>query len=947
MSDYNYTHEMDDTSSNIYFLNDRNFVDSLDTTIYNPIPSLKLISALDKRIPDANLSSILSNEISALSSGLSTLLSIEIISARTLEISAIETSKSYTDSVSSELSSKLSDKLSQTINELSHDVERFEDNAHVYGHVITSWQQEKGKVDIKTRRLISSDISGLITQNQVEGLTLDLNNRLLSSVADDKFISQLSVDEQKKQIVFCNPNGECKGSFSYEDFIVDGFLDEVEYDENCKTLTFTWNTDAKPSKQKTIINLSSLIDTYEAGSGLILDGKTFNVDFGKVTPLSTTSEIQTYVTKLSGDGDNLGIVKTLSNDISTLFKIGAKTLKYTGHIIDADVQNKTLIDVIHDSNLVESGKIENGSFITLQFTTRQNERITTKDGIDVGNGDIIVVHNHGENTFVDVNDLSVNKNIFRIKAGASYYDVFELSAGLSTDIIALSTSLSSDIIALSTVLSTEISAETIARDEAVKALSTALSTDIDTLSAALSTEISTEVINRTKAVENLSTALSTDIDALSDALSIEISAETKAREEAIKALDDKLSSAWHFIGVMKAVPAGDEDGKYSNGDVIIVNKKFTDLDGIEKTAAVEYAFDGINWQQLGDESSGVSKYELKTAIDDLSATVSAEIDADVEALSTSLSNTVDAKILDLSTNLSTEISAEAIARNEAVEAREKNDAYLSTKIDAKIYAQMSDNAGNVSVDTLTMHKISAEKYAELLKSDEIVETDLYAISSDYIDGYGEQVKNIADGEDKTDAATYGQVIELSTALSNDVKLSVSTLEQKIEANQDNDEYLSTKIDAKIYAQIGDNADKVSVDTMTMHKISAEKYAELLKTDKIVETDLYVVSSENVTGYDKRIIDVGEPHDSSDAATKGYVDDISSDISSAISHNFTVEIEKQLSTLQYNSHIDEAISSICWLRDMLSTIIIKMGGQITLKEYTNNENKEDNNNENNV
>ena len=43
MSDYNYTHEMDDTSSNIYFLNDRNFVDSLDTTIYNPIPSLKLI----------------------------------------------------------------------------------------------------------------------------------------------------------------------------------------------------------------------------------------------------------------------------------------------------------------------------------------------------------------------------------------------------------------------------------------------------------------------------------------------------------------------------------------------------------------------------------------------------------------------------------------------------------------------------------------------------------------------------------------------------------------------------------------------------------------------------------------------------------------------------------------------------------------------------------------
>ena len=86
----------------------------------------------------------------------------------------------------------------------------------------------------------------------------------------------------------------------------------------------------------------------------------------------------------------------------------------------------------------------------------------------------------------------------------------------------------------------------------------------------------------------------------------------------------------------------------------------------------------------------------------------------------------------------------------------------------------------MSVDTLTMHKISAEKYAELLKNGGIVETDLYVISSDYIDGYGERVKNVANGEEATDAATYGQVIDLSTALSNDVKLSVQTLETKIE-----------------------------------------------------------------------------------------------------------------------------------------------------------------------
>ena len=408
---------------------------------------------------------------------------------------------------------------------------------------------------------------------------------------------------------------------------------------------------------------------------------------------------------------------------------------------------------------------------------------------------------------------------------------------LSGKIDALSDGISADVEALSTALSTEISAEVVNRTKAVEALSTALSTDL-----------SAETINRTKAIEALSDALSIDIDALSVALSTEISAEAIARNKAIKALEDKLSSAWQFRGVKDAVPA-DNTG-YKNGDVIIVNKKFTDLDGSEKTAAVEYAFDGKTWQQLGDESSGVSKYELKTAIDDLSATVSAEIDADVEALSTSLSNTVDAKILALSTNLSTEISAEAIARDKAVKAlstalsteisalninankavkdlsvalstdiddlstalsteisaeaiardeaiealstalstdlsseinaRKENDAYLSTKIDAKIYAQVGDDAKPVSVDTLTMHKISAEKYAELLKNGGIVETDLYVISSDYIDGYGERVKNVANGEEATDAATYGQVIDLSTALSNDVKLSVQTLETKIE-----------------------------------------------------------------------------------------------------------------------------------------------------------------------
>lgn len=413
-------------------------------------------------------------------------------------------------------------------------------------------------------------------------------------------------------------------------------------------------------------------------------------------------------------------------------------------------------------------------------------------------------------------------------------------AFLSGQIDALSDGISADVDALSTALSTEISAEVVNRIKAVEALSTALSTDL-----------SAETINRTKAIEALSDALSTDIDALSAALSTEISAETKARTEAIKALEDKLSSAWQFRGVKDTVPT--DNARYKNGDVIIVNKKFTDLDGSEKTAAIEYAFDGTNWQQLGDESSGVSKFELKDAIEKLSATVSAEIDADVEALSTSLSNAVDAKILDLSTNLSTEISAEAIARDEAVkalstalsteisalninankavedlsvalstdidalsanlsgeidalstalstdlsseiEARKENDAYLSTKIDSKIFAQIGDDADPVSVDTLTVHKITSDKYAELLASNKVVSSDIYVVESGEHNVYGEKITNVAEGTEATDAATYGQLTSAVDSLSDTVKLSVAELEQKIEdAVKGGVDALSTKL----------------------------------------------------------------------------------------------------------------------------------------------------------
>lgn len=59
------------------------------------------------------------------------------------------------------------------------------------------------------------------------------------------------------------------------DFIKDGMLDNATYNEETHKITLTFNTDS--GKQNIELNLSDLVDTYEAGNGLGLTGNVFSV----------------------------------------------------------------------------------------------------------------------------------------------------------------------------------------------------------------------------------------------------------------------------------------------------------------------------------------------------------------------------------------------------------------------------------------------------------------------------------------------------------------------------------------------------------------------------------------------------------------------------------------------------------------------------------------------
>ena len=94
----------------------------------------------------------------------------------------------------------------------------------------------------------------------------------------DKLISaavSMSYDEETKAIKLYGKDNTELGSVDATPFIKDGMLDNVEYNPDNNTLTFTWNTESGSKTDEVI--LSDIIEAYTAGAGLELAGNEFAV----------------------------------------------------------------------------------------------------------------------------------------------------------------------------------------------------------------------------------------------------------------------------------------------------------------------------------------------------------------------------------------------------------------------------------------------------------------------------------------------------------------------------------------------------------------------------------------------------------------------------------------------------------------------------------------------
>lgn len=124
----------------------------------------------------------------------------------------------------------------------------------------------------------------------------------------DKLISaavSMSYDEETKAIKLYGKDNTELGSVDATPFIKDGMLDNVEYNPDNNTLTFTWNTESGSKTDEVI--LSDIIEAYTAGAGLKLAGNEFAVKIATDSEAFLTAD--TNGIKVSGIQNAIDIAK--------------------------------------------------------------------------------------------------------------------------------------------------------------------------------------------------------------------------------------------------------------------------------------------------------------------------------------------------------------------------------------------------------------------------------------------------------------------------------------------------------------------------------------------------------------------------------------------------------------------------------------------------------------
>ena len=250
--------------------------------------------------------------------------------------------------------------------------------------------------------------------------------------------------------------------------------------------------------------------------------------------------------------------------------------------------------------------------------------------------------------------------------------------------------------------------------------------------------------------------------------------------------------------------------------------------------------------------------------------------------------------------------------------------YLSNAISSKIFVRNFDEDGNEvgAYTDLSVVKIDKDAYDLGVIGDTLLSNVLYILQANYVDAYGQQLKNLATPTEQSDA-TPKKYVDDNVAVASQA-LSDYIDEQVAIASEDLSDYVNDTVNvvstdinddlASISAVVDQkiNIDGLSADQLRLQHVDLNDYITLLSNDLILSNQLYVISSDFIDAYGQQVKNVAKPIELLDATNKGYVDDKFAKVKTALADVLTVNIEE-------TSNLSTAINAIISLRDVLSAL----------------------------
>ena len=214
-----------------------------------------------------------------------------------------------------------------------------------------------------------------------------------------------------------------------------------------------------------------------------------------------------------------------------------------------------------------------------------------------------------------------------------------------------------------------------------------------------------------------------------------------------------------------------------------------------------------------------------------------------------LKNNVNQNIATLNTNIGSITQAtNSLATNFSIVDGKVNE--LSQDIENKILID------GEKVDQFEVKHISRDDYYDLVNSEDgALSNAIYIVSSDTLNMYGEQIKNVADGTDLSDAVNLNQLCTVVQSIEiPEIPTKISELENDLSL-------------AKI------KTNNQYIEELEIKHISRDEYYRLILKNSLLSNAIYVLSGGNLNAYNKKIENVANGEKDNDAVNLSQVNEI--------------------------------------------------------------------------